>query len=282
MAQITDGFLRLDRVTLHVREIGTGSPIILMHGITANAAIWDPVIQGLEDVGHVISISQRGHGQSDKPKVSADSYKSTAYATDVIELIEFLAAGKAILVGHSLGARNALAIAALRPDLVAAVIAVDFTPFIEAEVFDSLSVRVEGGNQTFDDVAALRAYVEDRYPMMPEDAVTRRVEHGYELTRNGLIARASPEALTATVEGLREPLEAVVSSIRVPTLFIRGMQSNLVTSGAFVMTKQLRPDLDYAEVPGTDHYVPEENPGAITAFIRLIAHRSRNSMADNA
>ena len=53
-------------------------------------------------------------------------------------VIESLGCGPAVVLGHSLGARNAVVAGATFPELVAAVVAVDFTPFIAAEIFDAL------------------------------------------------------------------------------------------------------------------------------------------------
>ena len=50
-----------------------------------------------------------------------------------------------VLVGHSLGARNAIVAGAMRPDAIAGVIAIEFTPFIDMAAFDALDTRVPAG-----------------------------------------------------------------------------------------------------------------------------------------
>lgn len=273
MSEIRENFMQLDRLRLQVREAGEGRPVILLHGITANAAIWDPITTALSVDGHALAVSQRGHGLSDAPDPMSSGYGAIDYAEDAIALIERLNEGKAVLVGHSLGARNALVAAVLRPDLVAAVIAVDFTPFIEDAVFDALSTRVAGGNQTFASDDQIRTYLRGRYRKLPDDAIQRRARHGYQRTAKGMEPLANSAALASTAEGLREPLEDTVAQVSVPTVLVRGSESTLVSEAAFERTVQLRPDLDRTVVPEADHYVPEEQPAAIVAITRLIMGR---------
>jgi 2-(acetamidomethylene)succinate hydrolase len=66
-----------------------------------------------------------------------------------------------------------------------------------------------------------------------------------------------------TADGLRADLEPTLGAIRVPTLLVRGADSRLVSPAAWAKTKRLRPDLPAIEVPGGDHYAPEEVHGPI-------------------
>ena len=60
------------------------------------------------------------------------------------------------------------------------MVAIDFTPFIEREVFDALEARVAGGERAFFSLEDVKAYLRSRYPRLPEDAIDRRARHGYE------------------------------------------------------------------------------------------------------
>ena len=55
-------------------------------------------------------MDQRGHGLSDKPD---SGYGAKDYTDDLVALIKTLNAGPAIIVGHSLGARNGVEVAAM-------------------------------------------------------------------------------------------------------------------------------------------------------------------------
>jgi 2-(acetamidomethylene)succinate hydrolase len=251
---------RLDGIALHGVAAGEGPLALLGHGITANGYVFLPLMARLADRFRLVSLDQRGHGRSGKP---AAGYAAADYARDVVGAIGFFGGGPALLIGHSLGARNALAAAVQHPALVSAVIAIEFTPHIEGEVFDALEARVSGGDRLFPDLAAVKAYLAERYPLLPPDAVERRARYGYVAADGGWRALADPAAMRATAQGLREELAPTLREVRVPTLLVRGALSRLVTPAAWQKTLALRPDLPAVEIPGADHYAAEEAYGPI-------------------
>jgi 2-(acetamidomethylene)succinate hydrolase len=243
---------------------GAGRPVICLHGITANAYVWLPVMERLAADFRVVAIDQRGHGRSDRPADAA--YAARDFAADVVALIAALGGEPAILIGHSLGARNALAAAVAAPRDVAAVVAIDFVPFIGAPVFAQLAERVAGGDRRFATTAAVEDYLRQRYPRLPDDAVERRARYGYRRADDGgLVPLADAAAMAATCTGLAEDLAGTLAAVAVPTLLMRGAASRLVSPEAFRRARALRPDLAAIEIADADHYVPEEQPAAVVA-----------------
>jgi 2-(acetamidomethylene)succinate hydrolase len=147
-------------------------------------------------------------------------------------------------------------------------VAIDFTPFIEAEVLDALTERVEAGSRSFGDLEEVRAYLRGRYPRLPEEAIERRARHGYSTAGGGgLHPRAEREAMRATCVGLTTDLAPALSALGGPCVLVRGADSALVSPAAFEQARRLRPDLETVEVAGADHYVPEEQPAAVAAIV---------------
>jgi 2-(acetamidomethylene)succinate hydrolase len=256
------------RITLNVREEGKGPLVLFFHGITSNSAVFAPLMARLSDRFTTIAVDQRGHGRSDKPEAG---YEASDYADDIAGLIRTLDRGRAILVGHSLGARNSVTAAAKYPGLVRSVVAIDFTPYIETEVLDALEARVNAGNQLFADVEAVETYLAGRYPNIPAAAIKIRAESGYQPVDGGLRPLASPTAMAQTAKGLRSDLVPAYRDVTRPVLIVRGETSKLVSAAALAKTSRLRPDLPVVVVPGADHYVNEVSPEvtlkAITNFI---------------
>jgi 2-(acetamidomethylene)succinate hydrolase len=247
-------------------ELGqSDTTVFLLHGVTAHHRVWAPIAEALAAHVRVIAVDQRGHGQSSKPETG---YAGEDYAGDIRGLIEALGGtGKNILVGHSLGARNSVIAAALYPQSVDGIVAIDFTPFIETEVFDNLESRVGAGAQTFESIAAIESYLHDRYVNMPHDAVERRAEYGYRDTGEGFVPLASPAAMLQTVQGLRSDLSRYYRVVASPAVIVRGAESTLVTRAAFEASRVLRDDLCYEAVADADHYVPEERPERICRIV---------------
>jgi 2-(acetamidomethylene)succinate hydrolase len=256
------------RLALNVREAGKGQLAIFLHGITSNAAVWDPIILALSDEFHCVAVDQRGHGLSDKP---VSGYRARDLAEDILALIKTLNQGPAVIIGHSLGARNAVVAAVIEPRLVKSVVAVDFTPFIEKEVLDTLAARVNGGDRLFKSREEIEAYLQDRYQKMPAGAVRHRALTAFREVEGGFRPLADPGAMAQTAEGLREELESAFKAVKRPTLIVRGAESKLVSEAALEKTRKLRPDLPVIVVPDTDHYVTEEAPEESIQFIRKFA-----------
>jgi 2-(acetamidomethylene)succinate hydrolase len=259
------------RIALNVREVGEGTPAIFLHGITSNSAVFDPLLLNLKNRFRCIAVDQRGHGLSDKPD---DGYGAKDYSEDLVALIRTLNAGPAIIVGHSLGARNGIEAAAMDPELIKCLVAIDFTPFIEEEVFDTLETRVNAGDRVFKSHEEIEAYLHDRYPLMPPDAVKRRTMSAYRQVDGGLRPLASARAMALTASGLRADLEPAFRSVRCPMLMVRGALSKLVSAAALEKSRRLRPDVPVLVVDSVDHYVNEEAPELITEAILDFAARN--------
>jgi pimeloyl-ACP methyl ester carboxylesterase len=55
-------------LSLHVRDAGSGRPVLLLHGFPDSAALWDPVTPHMVAAGRrIIAPDLRGFGQSDAP-----------------------------------------------------------------------------------------------------------------------------------------------------------------------------------------------------------------------
>jgi len=256
------------RITLNIREAGSGPLMLFFNGITANSATLAPLAAHFSNRFTTIAVDQRGHGLSDKPE---SGYGADDFADDIKALIRTFDLGPAVLVGHSLGSRNAVAAATRFPELVRSVVAIDFTPYIETEVFDALEARVNAGDQLFPNLKAVEAYLSTRYPNIPAQAISLRAESGYRRVEGGLRPLASPAAMTQIAAGLRADLTQTYRDLRRPVLLMRGAESKLVSTEALAKTSRLRPDLPVVVVPGADHYVNEVSPDitvkAITNFI---------------
>jgi len=105
---------------LHVsHRKGTGAPIVLIHGFTADSQSWTPLEKALGHAKPLIRIDLPGHGRS--PRRRLGSFAELARM--VVEAFDdaTLEAGPVHLLGHSLGGALALAIADIRPRRVASL-----------------------------------------------------------------------------------------------------------------------------------------------------------------
>jgi len=265
LTSIEDGLTRTRGADVDIafRVRGAGAAVVLLHGTSANHAVWEPIGDALEGHATVIALDQRGHGRSDKP---ASGYAADDFAGDVITVLDALGIEKALVAGHSLGGRNAWVTAALHPSRVTGAVVVDYTPYVETEVLDELDVRVAGGFRSFAGPADIEQYLRDRYTAILPGAVRRRARWGYREQADGTwVPYASPEAMHQLIEGFRTPWAAEFRAVDAPMAHLRGSTSRIVSEEAWRSAVADRPGDRWVEIEGADHYIPEEFPDLVTA-----------------
>ncbi|MBX3287294.1 MAG: alpha/beta fold hydrolase, partial [Actinobacteria bacterium] len=53
-----------DGGSIHAIELGSGRPLVLLHGVTLRADVWAPQFHQLADRFRVVAVDLRGHGES--------------------------------------------------------------------------------------------------------------------------------------------------------------------------------------------------------------------------
>jgi pimeloyl-ACP methyl ester carboxylesterase len=104
---------------LAIDDSGSGPALVLLHGLTATRRY---VLHGSRLLGRegfrLISYDARGHGESDP----GAGYEYSDLATDLVSVLDSREVGRAVLVGHSMGAATAVRVALERPDRVAGLV----------------------------------------------------------------------------------------------------------------------------------------------------------------
>jgi non-heme chloroperoxidase len=77
-----------------------GVPVVFLHGITDSLRSFEPVLPHLPESIHALVLSQRGHGDSERPEAD---YRPRAFAADVAAFMAAKRIDKAIIAGHSMG-----------------------------------------------------------------------------------------------------------------------------------------------------------------------------------
>ena len=111
------------RERLEYTEYGAGARwVVLLHAQLMPRRMHQPLARALASEGlHVVTLDLLGHGRSDRP---ADPlvYSLTAFAQQVVALLDHLGAQQAVIGGTSLGANVSLEVAAEAPDRVRGLI----------------------------------------------------------------------------------------------------------------------------------------------------------------
>ena len=108
----------------YVRDEGSGTPVILLHGFPDTGDLWRKQVPALVQQGfRAIVPDMRGRGRSSKPDAVSD-YRLSSIVRDVTGILDALRIERAHVVGHDWGAGVAWLVAALAPERVDRLVAI--------------------------------------------------------------------------------------------------------------------------------------------------------------
>jgi pimeloyl-ACP methyl ester carboxylesterase len=209
-----------DGVTLSGERSGEGTPVVLLHGLTATRRYVVMGSRTLERSGHrVIAYDARGHGRS-TPAPAPDAYGYERLAADLEAVLDAHGLERAVLAGASMGAHTAVRFALEHPGRVAALALItpsfEPSPAIgpgELSHWGALADGLRnGGVEGF-----VGAYELASLPEAWRETVER-------VLRQRLCAHEHPEAVADALEAVprSRPFEAMdqLAAIDTPTLVI--------------------------------------------------------------
>jgi pimeloyl-ACP methyl ester carboxylesterase len=126
----TENSFKLDaRVINFAAGPDSGSPMVWLHGLSGRWQRWRETMQWFAPHHQQFALDARGHGKSSRVP---GRYTWLDHAEDANAFVREKVSERAILIGHSLGAMQAIKVAADQPDKIAAVILED-PPLYAAE-----------------------------------------------------------------------------------------------------------------------------------------------------
>jgi pimeloyl-ACP methyl ester carboxylesterase len=98
-----------------------GVPVILLHGYSDSWRSYELLLRRLPDSIHAFAVTQRGHGDADRP---ADGYRPEDHAADVAAFMDAVGVEAAVIVGHSGGSYTAQRFALDHPERTLGIVLV--------------------------------------------------------------------------------------------------------------------------------------------------------------
>lgn len=239
-----------------------------LHGLTATYVTFIGIAEKLAGRRPLFAPDVRGRGDSDKPQ---GPYGMVQHARDIAQAMRAFGLGPSVIVGHSMGAFIATALAAAEPELVSGLILIDggfALPMNQAQrqVFEiGLSKRLAQLHESYPSRQAYREFWRTQ-PQFPPQDWSAWVEAFLDYELGGEPPRLQPKASEQGVrvdlaEGLqvREITERL-EKIRVPVMMIRAEAGFLPTHPPLypelVMSEMRKylPGLEVHTIQGTTHY----------------------------
>lgn len=263
-----------------------GPTVVLLHGGGQTRHSWSGTWRVLVDAGwRALSIDLRGHGESDWDPDG--DYSMDAFASDVVGLTAALPSPP-VLVGASLGGLASLCAiteAPVQTDVARALVLVDVAHHMEEEgrmkIGEFMMSKMAEGFASLEEAAdAVAAYNPHR--PRPSDlsglAKNLRERDGrwYWHWDPAFITGAhgsDDETRSSVVEPNR--LTEAVDALDVPTLLVRGRQSDLLSEEGAKDFLARVPHAEFADVSGAGHMVAGDRNEVFNTAILDFLDRNR-------
>jgi pimeloyl-ACP methyl ester carboxylesterase len=250
-------------------------PVILLHGGGQTRHSWARAMRELVTAGYrVLNLDARGHGDSGWSPTADYSYP--AMAEDLRAVIATLPRLPA-LVGASMGgATSLLTVGSSQSPVAAALVLVDIVPRVDPRgaerIIQFMSAQPEGFATIEEAVDAVAAYNPHRPRPRDPSGLMKNLRW-----RDGRLHWHWDPRLVKQLEGpepprFADPLHRAADHVRIPTLLVRGLHSDIVTEAGVDELRTHLPQLEVLDVAEAGHMVAGDKNDAfnqgVIAFLR--------------
>jgi pimeloyl-ACP methyl ester carboxylesterase len=244
-------------IEIHYEDIGSGRPIVLIHGFPLSSRSWEKQIPPLLEAGfRIIAYDRRGFGQSSQPSVG---YDYDTFAADLNALVTELDLREMVIAGFSMGGGEvARYIGRYRSERVSkAAILSGIPPYLlktpetpnglDASAFEQIQAAIAA-----DRFAYLTAFYKDFYNL--DELLGSRISEEAVHDSWNVAAAASPLGTWACPPTWHTDFREELAKFDIPTLVTHGTADRILPIQATGRrTHEMIRDSRYVELDGLPH-----------------------------
>ena len=280
-ATIDRYYTSADGLRLYYRDYSAAQPgklpVLCLPGLTRNSRDFEWVAEHLQRERRVLCADLRGRGRSQHDPEWRNYHPGT-YLADVVRLLADAGVQRCVFLGTSLGGLLTMMLAVMQPQLLAAAILNDIGPEVDPTGLARIASYVgrHAPVRTWPEaVATVRATYGEMLPGLSDEqwaAYTRRsyteVDGVPRIDMDPGIGEAVRSAPAAAAPDLWPTFAALRT---VPTLVLRGANSDILSVATFDRMQAVKPDLARVEVPHRGHVPLLDEPEAVSAIDSFLA-----------
>ena len=240
----------------------TAPPLLIAHGLFGSARNFNALGRRFARGRRVVMVDMRNHGASPW----SDDCAYPAMAADLAAAVRRHCGGRAVVLGHSMGGKAAMALALSEPDLLAGLIVADIAPvayphshapYIAAMKAVDLSRVARRG-----DADAMLA------DAVPEPPLRAFLLQNLVIEQGGARWRVNLDALERAMPVLTGfPDDLPQAAHDGPALFLRGEASDYAGPETEAAIRARFPAAEIETLPGAGHWLHAERPDAFAASV---------------
>lgn len=265
------GNVVLRQMRFHFLEWGApdAPPVVLLHGGHQSAHSWDLVSLHLAQNYRVLALDQRGHGDSEWARDV--EYSNHTMSLDAEAFITTLGLQRPVLIGHSMGGRNAMLLAHRNAALLRGLVIVDVGPELSDKGRQAIAGFVRE-NQEFNDLEHFVESVRKYDPYRSREHIERTVKYNMLQRADGkFISKCdyNPRRL-GLMHGRGLQDNVTLDDVRgfdLPALLVRGANSTILEPDAAERFAGAMPQGRLVTVPDCGHNVHGQNTKGFIAAV---------------
>lgn len=260
-----------NRLAADLSGAGSAPTVVLLHGGGQTRHSWARAHQILAEKGYrVASVDARGHGESDW--VEDGDYSLEAQVADLLAVIKALGGSPPALVGASMGGTHSLVACGRYPEIAKALVLVDVTPRLEPQgiehILGFMTQHPDGFASLEQAAEVVGAYNPNRPPPSDLNGLAKNLRQ----RDNGRwYWHWDPRFVAGDhlekVAHISQTMEAAAPAIRIPTLLVRGRQSDVVSPEGVEELRHMLPQLAFVDIEGAGHMVAGDKNDRFNAAI---------------
>ena len=243
--------------------------MLLLHGFMAHAHTWDEFALNFRNRYHIIALDQRGHGESQWSQNGF--YTIDDHLSDIAKIIKILKLRNLIIIGHSMGGRNALFYTACYAENVERLVLIDARLWSNPK--NSKALRHHLINlpfQAFSLCEVVQA-IQNLYPYLSTKTCQYLGYYGYKKIQDRKFVPKFDVrmSLQSNLLGcMIEDLMPFLANVACPTLIIRGKESLFLSRADAQKMCDIIPNAKLKEIPMATHMPVQEN---LRAFQKVLS-----------
>lgn len=238
---------------LHYKKIGSGQPLIILHGLFGSLDNWQTHGKKLAEYFEVYLVDQRNHGESGW----SDDFDYDFMAEDLKEFIDDHDLDDVILIGHSMGGKTAMRYAQQYSGRIAKMIIVDMGvksyPIHHDQIIEGLkSINLDRITSRSGASKQLAKYIDNK------SIRQFLLKNLYWVEKGKLGWRINIDVLERELPVITQALPETESLVDV--LFIAGGQSNYIVAEDYDQIRNIFPLSDFHVIERAGHWIHAEAP----------------------